>query len=99
MPYPRLASNSLGRTCSDGPDGRPTAGDDGPSPGLIDVLYGSDGFFRFLSLKCEHRSRVHPRSSPCSVVPCTLTSHSHFLRKERMSRPKRAKLNNGGAFW
>jgi hypothetical protein len=43
--------------------------------------------------------RASPRSSPCSFMPCTLTSHSHFLRKERMSRPSRPKLNNGGAFW
>jgi hypothetical protein len=30
---------------------------------------GPDGFFRFLSLKYEHRSRVHQVSSQCGFIP------------------------------
>jgi hypothetical protein len=51
----------------------------------VDVFYGSDGpdgFFRFLSLKCEHRSRVHQISSRCSFIP-PLPS----LLKKRISCP------------
>jgi len=76
--------------------GRPGRSPDGlrrwPSRGLIDVFYGSDGsdgFFRFLSLKCEQPIDLH---SPAVSLP---------IIKKRMSRPSRPscpKLNNGRGF-
>jgi ABC transporter substrate binding protein len=56
------------------------------------VFYGSDGpdgFFRFLSLKCEHRSRVHQISSQCSFIPLL------SLVKKRISCPSRPRCPAG----
>ena len=87
IPHP-AGRAAVGAAVPDGPDSRPTARDE-PSRGFIEVFYGSDGFFRFLSLKCEHLSRVDPRPSPCSFMPCTLTS---FLRTERIGGEPKATL-------
>ena len=56
------------------------------------MFYGSDGpdgFFRFLSLKCEHRSRVHQISSQCSFIPLL------SLVKKRISCPSRPRCPAG----
>ena len=99
MPYPRLAGNSLGRICSDGPVARRLAMTAKSRINRRVLRLGRLGRLFPIPI-LEVRASIPSPSELLAVQRRALHSHfSLFLRKERMSRPSRPKLNNGRAFW